>query len=609
MSLLLFILLAVSPFQIDEVEVTVNRAQLQSEAFRLVAQVEHEEISRLPVTDIADILAYLPGVDIRSRGASLAQSDISLRGSTPDQVLIMLNGISLSDAQTGHYALNIPINPSLIERIEVLQGTAANITGAFAGAINIVTRDAQKDRYVLQMSAGTNSDITPAFAGSWKRDEVRINTAVDYTRSDGYYAPTADGKEQEALSHTDCQAANIYVQTRWRDLDVQTGVQYKDAGLGTGYGYASTDQFDATRTVFVSARYNGKIKEAWAMTAHAVYRGQYDRYEWHRGTPTNRHWTHNAQAGVQAHYASRIGRTTIGMEARNEYIRSTNMGEHHRWQATVNAEQQFIWRGLAASIGLAGHYNSQCGWYGSGSANIGYTFLQTGSVYLAAGRSLRMPTWTDMYYRAGVQRGNTDLQAEKAWLLSVGGQYTWQWAQAGRLHIAGDIYYRWGQDIIDWTYNPTDGLFYATNRNKVNALGVELEADYRYNQWLRYVSFRYAYTRLSPDSMQAKSQYLDYLRHKVTLHINHGIYVWNDGCIGADWSLRWQDRAGTFVDINGTAGNTFAPVLLLDGSIYMDIAHVRIAVECRNMTNRRYYDYGGVLQPGAWGRLSVKAQW
>lgn len=613
MSFLLTILLLVSPVileeaavTLEEVEVTAHHAQVQSDAFRLVAEVSHEEIAQLPVTNVADLLAYLPGVDVRSRGIRAAQSDVSLRGGTFDQVLILLNGVSLPDVQTGHYAMNIPVAPAIIERIEILQGTAANLTGAFSGAINIITRDTDSDSYTLRLSGGTNGDVSPAFAGSWARDNIHVNTSAEYARSGGYYVPQADDKEQEALHNTDYQLANLYVQTRWKGLDVQLGAQYKDAGLGTGYGFASTDQFDATRTLLATARYHGTVNAHWSLTAQATYRANYDRYEWHRNTAQpNIHWTHNSHAAIHAHYASSVGRTTLGVEAKNEYIRSSNMGEHQRTQATLSAEQQFVWRSLAASIGIAGHYNTLFGWYGSGAANIGYSFRKKGTVYIAASRALRMPTWTDMYYQAGIQRGSTGLKAEKAWMLSLGGQYHHTWAQAGTLSISGDLYYRWGQDIIDWTYNESDSLFHATNQQRVNAFGIDLIAGYSYNAWLRGITVRYAFTNLSLDVAQAKSNYLDYLRHKLTVHLNHGIYVWSKGCVGADWSLRWQQREGTYVDIYGQAGNAFIPVLLLDGCIYIELAHVRVAAECTNMTNRRYYDYGGILQPGAWGRFCM----
>ena len=597
-------------FRLPEVEVVdyYLPTPADSASLQLTAQISREQIAALPISTLSDLLAYLPALDVRSRGTGAAQTDVSLYGGTFDQVLIMLNGVPLSDVQTGHYSLNLPLSTELIERIEILQGTSAHLTGALCGAINIVTTRPENDLYTMAMSAGTNGDIHPVFAGSWARKDVRINTSAEYARSEGYYAPEANEKERLALHNSDYQLANVYFQTRWKGLDVQAGAQYKDAGLGTGYGYASTDQFDATRTMFVSARYAWSDNHGWHIDAQAAYRGNYDRYEWHRGTATNRHWTHNTQAALQAQYESVAGKTSLCAAFKDEYIRSTNMGTHNRLQASLSADHQYVWnQRLKVSLGVAGHYNSWFGWYGSGGAGIGYFFSHERSVSLTATRSLRMPTWTDLYYKAGVQRGSTDLKAEKAWQLALCGNYTWTDSQYGRLAIKGNIYYRWGQDIIDWTYDETDSLFHATNHNHVNTFGVEASVAYRLNDWLRNISVRYAYTYLSLDLTKAKSNYLDYLRHKIVLNIDHGIYVWSKGRFGADWSLRWQSRAGTYVNIYGVAGNPFTPVLLLDGSLFVELPHLRVAAECTNMTNRHYYDYGGILQPGIHGQISVKA--
>lgn len=595
----------VEDFTLDELEVleTFVIHDDFSGSENKVKYFAHDEIQHLPISNISDVLTCLSGIDVRSRGTSNTQTDISLYGGTFDQVLVCLNGVPVNDAQTGHYAMNLPISPALIERIEVRQGNAALTAGAFTGLVNIITRKTWEDQYTLQMSAGTNSDIHPLFAGNWRRGETHINTSVEYARSDGYYAPTSDAKEQAALENTDFQLANLYLQARRRNLDAQIGMQYKDAGLGTGYGFASIDQFDATRTLFASIQNRWDFGPYWSLSAQASYRTNYDRYEWHRGTVTNRHWTHSTRAALKAEYFHpEIGTTTLRAEIQDDYIHSTNMGIHNRLHATFSAKHLYEYRGWVASLGAAGHYNNWFGWDGTGFAYVGYE-----SLFLTASRSVRMPTWTDLYYKAGVQRGSTDLKAEKAWTLALNGHYEWYWQNAGRLTVSGNIFYRWGEDIIDWTFNSTDSLYHATNQNKVNTFGLELNAVYHLNDWLRNVSIRYGFTDLSLDVAKAMSSYLDYLRHKVILNIDHGIYVWDKGCIGANWSLRWQDREGTYVDIYGTPGNPYSPVLLLDGSIYMEIAHVRVSLDCTNMTNRHYYDFGGILEPGAHGQISVKA--
>ena len=52
--------------------------------------------------NINELLDYLPGVDIRTRGSNGAQADISMRGGTFDQVLILLNGVNITDPRTVH---------------------------------------------------------------------------------------------------------------------------------------------------------------------------------------------------------------------------------------------------------------------------------------------------------------------------------------------------------------------------------------------------------------------------------------------------------------------------------------------------------------------------
>lgn len=592
--------------------VVLGRAEMDAEqVYSVIDRIGYDEIAQWPVANVADVLAYIPTLDIRSRGTSAAQTDISLRGGTFDQVVVLLNGIPLQDPQTGHYAMNIPIPLALVERIEVLQGPGADLPGALTGAINIVTRYVDNDTYSLSMQAGTDGEVHPTLAGTWRRGKAQFLSSVEYSRSEGFYAPTTDTKEQAALMNTDYQLANIFFRAQWRGLEVQTGAQYKDAGLGTGYGYASTDQLDATRTMFVSALYDAPVSDCWSIRGTAVYRGQFDRYEWHRGTPTNRHWTHNADASFDARYhwwGKSAFYTQFGAAFRHETIRSTNMGAHDRWQLSAHAKQQVQFGAFYGSLSAAAHYNSWCGWYGSGAAQVEYKWRNKGHVYVSANRSLRMPTWTDMYYKAGVQRGSTDLKAEHAWQVSAGGQYRHRWEQAGQIHVSADAYYRWGQDIIDWTFDETDSLFHATNQNSVNTFGIECAAEYRLNRWLRSLSVRYAYTNLSLDVAKTKSSYLDYLRHKIGVALDHGIYVWSKGCVGAHWSLRWQQREGTYVDIHGTAGCPFAPVLLLDGSVYVELEHLRIALEGTNLTNRHYYDYGGVLMPGTHGRIHISAQ-
>ena len=625
---------------LQEVLVVSHKAEVNSEAYRLITQVSQAEIEALPIQTVADILQYLPGVDVRTRGANGAQADISMRGGTFDQVLVLLNGVPLSDFHTGHYALNIPVSTEMIERVEVLQGTSANLHGAFSGAINIVTKQAvsrQPSDVRLKLTAGMNGLVNPEVAASIQKDEALFNLSAEYSRAEGYYAPRPTEKEATACRNSDFQLANIYFQTRWRGLDVQAGAQWKDAGLGMGYGFGSQDQFDATRTAFASGRYEHRWG-AWRLDAQAAYRANYDRYEWHRDQRLygNFHFAQTASAALSAHYASKIGTTSFGVSVRNENMHSTNLGDTinpdgqvpnvadfpladvrvldlvkggNRFHTNYYAEQTFYYAGLSASIGINGTYNTQFGHHLGGGANIGYEFKKAGTIYVNANRSLRMPTFTDLYYNAGNQLGNRNLKPEEAWLLSIGYKGnlspTLSSREGGRFSWAVDWYYRWGKNIIDWVYVPTDTKrpFHAENQQQVNATGLELSLAYRLNEWLRCVSVDYAYTYLDLDLKEAGSRYLDYLSHKLAIHLEHGIYKG----LGASWTVRFQKREGQYNNAEGEVAD-YQPVWLLDGSVYWQNKYLRVSADCTNMTNTRYYDYGGILQPGAWAKVSIKAK-
>ena len=88
-----------------------------------------------------DYLQLDPSVDLQERAPDGVQADLTIRGSTFGQTLVLLNGLRMNDAQSGHHNMDLPLPTDAIERIEILRGAGSTLYGsdAMAGSVNIIT--------------------------------------------------------------------------------------------------------------------------------------------------------------------------------------------------------------------------------------------------------------------------------------------------------------------------------------------------------------------------------------------------------------------------------------------------------------------------------------
>lgn len=593
-----------SRIALEQLDVIATTPRLASSAVRQVTVFSQDDIRRLPVNTLAEVLQRLPGVDVRQRGATGVQADIAINGCTADQTLIFLNGVNVTDPQTGHYSMNLPVEPQDIERIEVYNATPQGL-GAYAGVINIVTRQARDTTYEVEASlaAGEYGLFNPRLAYRDARRDVRWETNVSYNQSTGF------------ASNTDYRIANAFAHLTAGDWEVQTGAQYKDAGANAFYALSYPNQFDATRMAFVSGAYHGRLAERWTMDASAAYRAHYDRFELFREgteTPTwytghNRHWTHTADVDAKVSFMESWGTTSVGMTLRDAYITSNTLGEHNRLTINYYLQQTAHWQKVSLSALVGGTYNTAFRADWSYSLDLSYRPVQGLSLYLNTARALRLPTFTDLYYHSATQLGNDSLRAEHAYKVELGGQYQKQWTNI-RLDANLKGYYRYATDVIDWIKRPEDTQWLSRNYADLQTWGgnasVGMTARKPLGSFLRAVRLSYAYCGTTKHETEYLSKYaLDYLQHRLSLSIEHTIYRG----LGASWQLTYQQRNGSYADREGVVQN-YSPVFLLDGSIFYEARKWKASLECTNMTNRTYYDYGGILQPAHWLRAKVEVR-
>lgn len=181
------------------------------------AEIGADAISKAAPVSLAQVLEWAPGVQVLRYGSAAEGAYVSIRGSSPEQVLVLLNGKRLNSAQGGGVDLS-GIDPNTVERIEVLRGGASALYGenALGGVVNIVTKQAG--------SAGTKATAQLQY-GSW--ETVKAGASVEGGTSgglaDGYLSVSgfssggaygyegADGSgDSTTRKNADAKAADLY---------------------------------------------------------------------------------------------------------------------------------------------------------------------------------------------------------------------------------------------------------------------------------------------------------------------------------------------------------------------------------------------------------------
>src|SRR5687768_18535775 len=124
---------------------------------RTLTVITREQIEALPAHSIADVMRLAASVDVRARGVRGMQTDFAVRGANFGQMLVLVDGVRLNDAQSGHHNGDIPVSLDEVERIEILHGPGASLFGAdaFSGTVNVITRrEAESSATLLGGSNG-----------------------------------------------------------------------------------------------------------------------------------------------------------------------------------------------------------------------------------------------------------------------------------------------------------------------------------------------------------------------------------------------------------------------------------------------------------------------
>ena len=593
-SILLFIVLAFSIFQLSaqnelpeiktdslsEVVVTSTRIDLPfKENSRSINIITATDIKNSSATTIADLLQQVAGVDIRRRGTGGSQADLFIRGGGFDQTLLLIDGIKMDDAQTGHHTMNASLPLEVIKRIEIIKGPAARVFGqnAFTGAINIVTKSNLSNSVSANLEAGSFGQLNGSVTvGSELENSTHIFHAGKMT-SDGY------------RNNSDYENSNYFLKSVFnkKAQPIEMIATFFDKKFGAENFYTTNPTFNeyeetqnsllAFTTKFQSKRFKIQPRIYWKRNQDMFLLRRYEP-DFYR----NFHISNKMGAEANASYKSEFGETGFGIDLSKTYLRSNNLGHRNRFMATAFLEHrfQFVGNRLDITPGVAMTYYSDFKFNAFPGLDIGFDITNNLKIYGNIGVTYRIPTYTDLYYSDPSTNGNPDLEPEEAFAQELGIKYI-----TPKFRATLAIFNRDADNLIDYIRPNTTENFTATNITEVNTKGFEFDAAYNFklNNFNQTLAIGYSYLDDNIlDQNEELSRYsLNTLKHHYTTRLSTKLFK----NISQNIVYKYAER---------TTGQTYN---VWDASIVMSLKQVELSITASNIFDADYIESGFTPMP------------
>ncbi len=598
---------------IEDIDINAQTPVLVfSQSSRLVSILDKQEIESLPISNFQDLLEYLGGIDLRSRGPGV-QADVSMRGGSFDQTMILLDGINISDPQTGHFSLNLPINRNEIERIEVLSGGASRFygAGALTGIINIVSKKSGANSWKVNGRLGQHQLYESGISIHRNRGKFFHQLSINLNGSDGY------------LENTDFDIQNYLYKLNFRtnrySIAALVSYQQKKFGALQFYSARFPNQYEENQTGLglIQINSHGKIEQ----NLSGYVRIHSDEFQLFRDNPTAYQNFHRNQTyGVKYKAARELwgGRIQVGGEFRNESILSNNLGKPMTdtlFITNIRFYNHFDYRNhfssffdyflevnkFKISMGSMLHFLPQFNLFQFyPGADGSYQLSAHSELFASINRSVRLPTFTEMYYTAPDIVGNPALLPEQAINYEFGYRLkvlNWQTEYL--------IFYRSGKNLIDWLWLTQEEKWHTTNISTLNTFGSEisLSAGVKSIEWIERARIHYTFLNADKKNHSIQTRYvLDYLEHNLGMRLTSTGF--KNFRISSQAQI--QKRTGSYLSYDTENSifetETYPLVFRIDLRFSYDIQLIdtQIYIDCQNLSNQSYIDLSNPAQPGRW---------
>jgi vitamin B12 transporter len=392
-----------------------------------VSVIKTEDLQLAVGQTLDEILPRTAGIETARTGQAGAASSFFIRGNNSNHTLMLVDGQRISDLPGGTTAIqHIPL--SMIDRIEIVQGSASSVYGsdAIGGVVQIFTKQGAGQPHVeAGLEAGSYAYTAQNIAYRGEVNNMAFNIAMSHRQAKGYNATSPDNQYSY---HPDRDG--------YRNKTLHTRLDYhltEEHILGASI-YATDAKIDIDNTSPFSPYQNSQNRQkllntslysknqlrSWWHSELRIGQGRSTLYQIDEGNLSLAGRTLQTQAQWMNFFTQGPHQFLAGIEWRNEAFQSDvyHPKDRHTTSLMAGYQGRFAHHGLQVNI----RHDKSDQYRGQHTGNIGYSFSATKALRLFANlsRAFHAPTFMDLYYPG---YNNPHLKPETSMNKEAGARY------------------------------------------------------------------------------------------------------------------------------------------------------------------------------------------
>lgn len=576
---LLFSVFALVSFP-DVVEELTIEGSIHSEDMlsKKMIIIDSEEIKKLGIIEISDLFKIIPSLDVNRRGPGMASFDLTMRGSNFEQILLMVNGVPVNNGQTGHFNTDLTFSVGDIERIEVSQGANSVFHGSngFAGIINIVLNE--RPGYRIRITGGENSLSQFSLSAGSKFKKLSFGFSAEDSSSAGYYK----GQEIDNLN------LRSFVSFNNSAIGGKLNFGYLKKAFGAKDFYAPYPSFENIESgnIHFNLYTKGKLLHRISFS-HTIHKDNFvlDRYDksfFNSESTTNHTY-------LKVHNTIRSGILLFSGGADLEIIKmdSSTMGSQNQSRSGIYFAGGLKKAGWGLDMGARINYSTDHKNYFTYYAGVYRMLNDRDTLRFNIGKSVRYPSFTEMFYNSPSNKGDPELQPENSNNFEISFIRNFN-----NFNISVSGFYRKQDHMIDWIRGFDEFIWSAVNVEKNDISGYELASEFIFN-----------------------SAKLKAILEKIYVTGKHQGFISKYGFRFPELKMNFIYMQRLTETLNFSAKYIFKRIYetrekasLLDINLSWQVKGLNFSIHADNLLNSVIEEIPGVKIPGRWLWISLKYQ-